>query len=86
MVSSLNSGSSGSSYGAETPVKNCHGLVCDKEGHIILFNDHTKNNVIVYDKKGMLWYDADGSGSGAAVQIATMSKKLKISALDFIII
>ena len=39
---------------AETPVKNCHGLVCDNEGHIFLFNDHIKNNVIVYDKKGKL--------------------------------
>lgn len=40
--------------GAETPVNNCHGLVRDREGHIILLTDHVKNNVIVYDKKGKL--------------------------------
>ena len=39
---------------AETPVKNCHGIVIDKAGNIILFTDHVKNNVIVYDKKGKL--------------------------------
>jgi len=37
-----------------TPVKNCHGMVRDAEGHIILLTDHTANNVIVYDKKGRL--------------------------------
>ncbi|MDB6034468.1 MAG: hypothetical protein JWM16_4806 [Verrucomicrobiales bacterium] len=40
--------------GSETPVNNCHGLVRDKAGHIILLTDHTKNNVILYDKKGRL--------------------------------
>jgi len=40
--------------GAETPVNNCHGLVRDREGHIILLTDHVKNNVIVYDTKGHL--------------------------------
>src|SRR4051812_37024646 len=40
--------------GPETPVNNCHGLVRDKQGHIILLTDHIKNNVIVYDKQGRL--------------------------------
>jgi hypothetical protein len=40
--------------GADTPVKNCHGIVTDREGHIILLTDHIANNVIVYDKKGKL--------------------------------
>ncbi len=40
--------------GAKTPVKNCHGIVQDREGHIILLTDHTANNVIVYDKAGHL--------------------------------
>jgi hypothetical protein len=39
---------------AETPVNNCHGIVSDREGHIILLTDHVKNNVIVYDKQGRL--------------------------------
>ena len=40
--------------GAETPVNNCHGLVCDREGHIILLTDDVRNNVIVYDRQGKL--------------------------------
>ena len=40
--------------GAATPVNNCHGLVCDREGHIILLTDDVRNNVIVYDRKGKL--------------------------------
>lgn len=39
---------------AQTPVNNCHGIVCDKQGHLILLTDHVKNNVIVYDKTGKL--------------------------------
>jgi hypothetical protein len=38
----------------KTPVKNCHGIVEDAEGHVILLNDHVANNVIVYDKKSKL--------------------------------
>lgn len=38
----------------KTPVKNCHGIVCDREGHLLLLTDHTANNVIVYDKTGKL--------------------------------
>lgn len=37
-----------------TPVKNCHGIVEDAEGHIILLTDHVANNVIVYDRRGKL--------------------------------
>lgn len=40
--------------GASTPVKNCHGVVIDREGHIVLLTDHTANNVIVYDDAGRL--------------------------------
>jgi hypothetical protein len=40
--------------GIETPVNNCHGLAFDREGHVILFTDHARNNVIIYDKKGRL--------------------------------
>lgn len=38
----------------KTPVKNCHGIVRDREGHLLLLTDHTANNVIVYDKTGKL--------------------------------
>ena len=40
--------------GSGTPVKNCHGIVCDREGHVIVLTDHTANNVIVYDRSGRL--------------------------------
>ncbi|MBI1317975.1 MAG: 6-bladed beta-propeller [Candidatus Hydrogenedens sp.] len=34
------------------PVRDCHGMVEDKQGRIILLTNHTQNNVIVYDKAG----------------------------------
>ncbi len=37
-----------------TPVKDCHGLGRDREGHLILLTNHTANNVIVYDRAGRL--------------------------------
>ncbi|MEY2880014.1 MAG: hypothetical protein RLZZ15_2394 [Verrucomicrobiota bacterium] len=40
--------------GADTPVKDCHGLALDREGHVILLTNHTANNVIVYDRAGRL--------------------------------
>ena len=33
----------------EAVVKNCHGIVMDKEERIFLLTDHVKNNIIVYD-------------------------------------
>lgn len=38
----------------KTPVKNCHGIVCDAEGNIILLTDEVTNNFIVYDSTGKL--------------------------------
>ncbi|WP_262030827.1 cadherin domain-containing protein [Microvirga sp. Mcv34] len=47
---------------------------------------HDASDRIIYDpKKGALFYDSDGSGKAAAVQIAILSKALKINALDFFI-
>ncbi|MCB8820397.1 glycoside hydrolase family 113 [Microvirga rosea] len=51
--------------------------------------DHAKdkNDYLIYDnKKGVLFYDADGSGKGKAMEIATLSKKLKMTVDDFKII
>lgn len=36
------------------PVKDCHEMVQDQSGRIILLTNETKNNVIIYDKKGKL--------------------------------
>jgi serralysin len=42
---------------------------------------------IVYNKKtGALLFDFDGSGSGAAVQFATLTTKPAISNLDFFVV
>ncbi len=36
------------------PVNDCHEMVQDSQGRILLLTNHTKNNVIVYDKSGNL--------------------------------
>ncbi len=38
----------------KTPVKNCHGIVCNAEGNIILLTDEVTNNFIIYDSAGKL--------------------------------
>ncbi|MEE1658359.1 hypothetical protein VB618_19345 [Microvirga sp. CF3062] len=46
-----------------------------------------KDDYIIYSKKtGKLSYDVDGSGSKAAVEVATLSKKLAITYKDFFVI
>ncbi len=39
---------------AKTPVKNCHEMVMDKKGRLIMVTDETKNNIIIYDRSGKL--------------------------------
>lgn len=38
----------------KNPVKDCHEMVQDSKGRIILLTNETKNNVIIYDKAGKL--------------------------------
>ncbi|WP_305072129.1 hypothetical protein [Microvirga puerhi] len=46
-----------------------------------------KNDYLIYDnKKGVLYYDADGSGAKAAIEIATLKKGLKMTYKDFFMI
>ena len=46
-----------------------------------------KDDHLVYDrKKGILSYDADGSGAGKAVEIAKLAKNLKLTHKDFFVI
>jgi Ca2+-binding RTX toxin-like protein len=46
-----------------------------------------KNDYIVYNKaKGVLYYDSDGSGSKAMVEIATFTKNPKLTVADFFVI
>jgi Ca2+-binding RTX toxin-like protein len=46
-----------------------------------------KNDYLVYNKKtGMLSYDADGSGTAKAVEIAKLARNLKLTQDDFFIV
>lgn len=45
----LNWGALNSNY---YPVNDCHEMVIDKKGRIILLTNHTKNNIIIYNKDG----------------------------------
>ncbi|EFG9152744.1 calcium-binding protein, partial [Escherichia coli] len=48
---------------------------------------HDASDRIIYDTdSGALWYDADGSGAGAAIQIAKLQVGLNLTANDFVII
>ncbi|MBX7124262.1 MAG: 6-bladed beta-propeller [Cyclobacteriaceae bacterium] len=50
-----------------TPVKNCHEMVMDRKGRLIMVTDETKNNVIIYDRSGKLlstWGNEFPSGHG----------------------
>lgn len=51
----------------QTPVNNCHEMVMDKKGRLIMVTDETKNNIIIYDKSGKLittWGHEFPSGHG----------------------
>ncbi len=46
-----------------------------------------KNDYVIYDKKkGILYYDQDGSGSKDQVEIATLKKNLKMTYNDFFVV
>lgn len=37
-----------------TPVNNCHEMVIDRKGRLIMITDEVKNNIIIYDRSGKL--------------------------------
>jgi len=48
---------------------------------------HDSSDRIVYDAaRGSLYYDADGTGKTASVEIAQLSKNLKMTASDFVVV
>ncbi len=52
---------------AKTPVKNCHEMVMDSKGRLIMVGDETKNNILIYDKSGKLldsWGTTYNGGHG----------------------
>ena len=55
---------------AKTPVNDCHELVQDSKGRIILLTNHVKNNIIIYDRSGKLlntWTNAYKGGHGLTI-------------------
>lgn len=55
---------------ATTPVKNCHEMVMDKKGRLIMVTDETKNNIIIYDRSGKLittWGQEFPGGHGLTI-------------------
>jgi len=49
------------------PVKNCHEMVQDRAGRLIMITDETRNNILIYDKSGKLldsWGDTYPFGHG----------------------
>lgn len=39
---------------AKTPVNNCHEMVMDSKGRLIMIGDEVKNNILIYDRNGKL--------------------------------
>jgi hypothetical protein len=39
---------------ARTPVNNCHEMVMDSRGRLLMITDETRNNILVYDRSGKL--------------------------------
>lgn len=53
-----------------TPVNNCHEMVLDSKGRLIMITDETKNNIIIYDKSGKAiktWGHDFKSGHGLTI-------------------
>ncbi len=49
------------------PILNCHEMVMDSKGRLIMIGDHTKNNILIFDKSGKLldyWGTAYPGGHG----------------------
>jgi hypothetical protein len=55
---------------SQTPVNNCHEMVMDSKGRLIMVTDEPKNNIIIYDKSGKLlktWGTAYPGGHGLSL-------------------
>jgi hypothetical protein len=55
---------------SKTPVKNCHEMVMDRKGRLIMVTDETKNNIIIYDRSGKLittWGNEFPAGHGLTI-------------------
>lgn len=50
---------------SKIPVKDCHEMVQDRKGRLILVTNHTKNNVLIYDRSGKVLDTWTLNASGA---------------------
>jgi hypothetical protein len=53
-----------------TPLANCHEMVQDSKGRLIMLGDHTHNNILIFDKSGKLldyWGTALPGGHGLSI-------------------
>ena len=67
---------------AKTPVNNCHEMVMDAKGRLIMVGDETKNNILIYDKSGKLldsWGTTYKGGHGLTIWNAGGEEFLFIS-------
>ena len=66
---------------SKVPVKDCHEIVQDSKGRIVMLTNHTKNNVIIYDTSGRFietWGTSYPGGHGLTL--------LKENGEDFLLI
>ena len=62
------------------------GVLAKKEFHIGA-KAHDGNDHVIYNKNtGALYYDKDGNGSREAIQIATLTRNLKLTEKDFFVL
>lgn len=64
------------------PVNNCHEMVMDRRGRLIMVTDETRNNILVYDKSGKLlesWGHEYPGGHGLTLWNAGGEESLFIS-------
>jgi hypothetical protein len=49
---------------SQHPVKNCHEMIMDNKGRLIMVGDETRNNILIYDKSGKLldWWGTQYTG------------------------
>ncbi|MEX0904242.1 MAG: twin-arginine translocation signal domain-containing protein [Balneolaceae bacterium] len=55
---------------SDTPVNNCHEMVMDSNGRLIMITDEVRNNIIIYDKSGRLldsWGNEFPGGHGLSI-------------------
>jgi Ca2+-binding RTX toxin-like protein len=61
-------------------------VLAKKEFHIGT-KAHDGNDHVIYNKKsGALYYDADGTGAKEAIQVAALSRNLKMNEKDFFVL